>query len=318
MSILLISNKQDLTADVIVDEIHKRKLDFYRFNTEELGESVYVSLDITNDHYFIYDKHLNKIWNLRDFSSVYYRRPVLPSYNDANLSNEEKSFLLRENLKTIEGLYKLLSASFWINPVFATREAENKIWQMKLARDIGFEIPKSLISNYPATFHKFTGLNRNCVVKCLGSASLSKDSDKIVFTHKLDKDFCNEQIEFCPTYVQQNIPRLYDIRVIVIDNDAFAFSIKFNTKDGNVVDWRESDDPILYEYIEIPLNVKEKCILITHDLGLLFGAIDLIRGLDGNFYFLEINPNGQWAWLEAETGIKLSSKIVDVLTHERY
>ena len=224
----------------------------------------------------------------------------------------------RENLKTIEGLYKLLSASFWINPVFATREAENKIWQMKLARDIGFEIPKSLISNYPATFHKFTGLNRNCVVKCLGSASLSKDSDKIVFTHKLDKDFCNEQIEFCPTYVQQNIPRLYDIRVIVIDNDAFAFSIKFNTKDGNVVDWRESDDPILYEYIEIPLNVKEKCILITHDLGLLFGAIDLIRGLDGNFYFLEINPNGQWAWLEAETGIKLSSKIVDVLTHERY
>ena len=105
MSILLISNKQDLTADVIVDEIHKRKLDFYRFNTEELGESVYVSLDITNDQYFIYDKHLNKIWNLRDFSSVYYRRPVLPSYNDANLSNEEKSFLLRENLKTIEGLY---------------------------------------------------------------------------------------------------------------------------------------------------------------------------------------------------------------------
>ena len=189
---------------------------------------------------------------------------------------------------------------------------------MKLARDIGFEIPKSLISNYPATFHKFTGLNRNCVVKCLGSASLSKDSDKIVFTHKLDKDFCNEQIEFCPTYVQQNIPRLYDIRVIVIENDAFAFSIKFNTKDGNVVDWRESDDPILYEYIEIPLNVKEKCILITHDLGLLFGAIDLIRGLDGTFYFLEINPNGQWAWLEAETGIKLSSKIVDVLTHERY
>ena len=209
MSILLISNKQDLTADVIVDEIHKRKLDFYRFNTEELGESVYVSLDITNDQYFIYDKHLNKIWNLRDFSSVYYRRPVLPSYNDANLSNEEKSFLLRENLKTIEGLYKLLSASFWINPVFATREAENKIWQMKLARDIGFEIPKSLISNYPATFHKFTGLNRNCVVKCLGSASLSKDSDKIVFTHKLDKDFCNEQIEFCPTYVQQNMAQLH-------------------------------------------------------------------------------------------------------------
>jgi glutathione synthase/RimK-type ligase-like ATP-grasp enzyme len=51
-----------------------------------------------------------------------------------------------------------------------------------------------------------------------------------------------------------------------------------------------------------------------HKLGLNFGAVDMILTPDGRYVFLEINPNGQWGWVEDLTGMPISEEIIGLLT----
>lgn len=316
MCVLLISNKEDITTDCVVNSLHKRSVPFYRLNTEEIGTYVFLNLDISKGRYTLYDAHLNKEFDLKGFKSVYYRRPEIPKFDSTQLNDTEQKFLSRECWKTIEGLCKLLSTAFWISPLSAIREAENKIWQLKVAKEIGFCIPDSTITNTPSRYNIFMDRNNHdCVVKALSSAKLGKESDEVAFTHKLEQSYDEQTIKLCPSYLQQYIHRDYDVRVIVIGTEVYAFSIRLADGNTDFIDWRAEEAPLKYEHVVIPEDVSRMCQCLVKKMNLSFGAIDLIKGIDGNYYFLEINPNGQWAWLEAETGVRLSDKIVDLLKH---
>lgn len=73
MCVLLISNKDDITTDCVVNSLHKKKVPFYRLNTEEIGTSVFLNLDISKERYTLYDAHLDEEFDLKGFKSVYYR-----------------------------------------------------------------------------------------------------------------------------------------------------------------------------------------------------------------------------------------------------
>ena len=80
------------------------------------------------------------------------------------------------------------------------------------------------------------------------------------------------------------------------------------------VDWRRGDVDRLDHWIEeLPGEVARQCIELVADYGLLFGAIDLARRADGKYVFFELNPNGQWAWLEHRTGLPLRARLADLL-----
>jgi glutathione synthase/RimK-type ligase-like ATP-grasp enzyme len=65
---------------------------------------------------------------------------------------------------------------------------------------------------------------------------------------------------------------------------------------------------------ELPKDITDKCVEFVKKLGLVFGAIDLVKSFD-KFYFLEINPNGEWAWLQKEAGLPIAETIVDYLVN---
>ena len=69
-----------------------------------------------------------------------------------------------------------------------------------------------------------------------------------------------------------------------------------------------------FQQTEIPKSIELKCIELVKRLELKFGAIDLIKDKNDNFVFLEINPNGQWAWIEMDTGLQISDAIIAELT----
>ena len=64
MKVLLFTNKEDITTDFVVQELQQRKMDFYRFNTEELSKTVQIDLDIEKERYLLIDKQDNKEYNL--------------------------------------------------------------------------------------------------------------------------------------------------------------------------------------------------------------------------------------------------------------
>jgi glutathione synthase/RimK-type ligase-like ATP-grasp enzyme len=84
--------------------------------------------------------------------------------------------------------------------------------------------------------------------------------------------------------------------------------------DQTEVDWRKGGRIDLHhEAIDLPQNIIDSCIELMSKLNLRFGAIDLVCDLNGDYWFLEINPNGQWAWIENQTKLPIASAIVDEL-----
>ena len=100
----------------------------------------------------------------------------------------------------------------------------------------------------------------------------------------------------------------------MIGRDAFATRIASQGDEAARTDWRRGDVRTMpHEAMELDPATRGRCVALVEGLGLRFGAIDLVRGLDGKDWFLEVNPNGQWGWIQTRTGQPLAAAIVDAL-----
>lgn len=319
--VLIITNKQDLTTDFIVKELKKRKIEFYRFNTEELNITCSVTLNITDNEFILYDKILKKTHNLKLFTSVYFRRPEIPTFDTRSLDIGEIQFIKNEIAYTLEGIYKVLRNAYWVSPIFSIREAENKIFQLEIAKSIGFKIPDSIVTNsFSDSVEFYDKINGRCIIKPIKSGLIDdNDNPKVIFTNALTmRPSSKEQIELSPNFFQRHIDKKYDVRVTVVGDATFATLIHSQNNAETKIDWRCGENPLKHTKIELPDSIKEKCVLMLRELNLRFGAIDLILDKNNEYIFLEINPNGQWAWIEKQTGHRISKEIVNLLENENF
>ena len=119
------------------------------------------------------------------------------------------------------------------------------------------------------------------------------------------------------SYIQEYIPKVFELRVTVVAKKVFACKIESQHLADNEgkIDWRQGyDHGLRYEPYDLPDDISEKCIKFLDRMKLNFGAFDFIVTPSGEYVFLECNPNGQWLWIEMETGLKISEAIADALT----
>jgi glutathione synthase/RimK-type ligase-like ATP-grasp enzyme len=317
--VLIISNKSDLTSDFVVKRLKEKNIDFYRFNTDELTKSVSCTLDLESNSFYLFDLKTSEKINLQDISSVYFRRPELPKNESVDINKGELDLLQNEIIYTLEGIYKLLRNAYWVSPIFAIREAENKIYQLELAKQLDFKIPKSIISNRLNDLVNFYEKNScNCIIKPIKSGLIEEDKkSKVIFTSLLrNKPESWEQINSCPNFFQSNIQKKGDVRVTMVGKKAFSTFIHSQENEKTKTDWRKSEKFLKHSRIEITTELTNKCVQLLKSLNLKFGAIDFIVDENEEFTFLEINPNGQWAWIEKITGYNISSEITNLLQNE--
>lgn len=319
--VLIITNKQDLTSDFIIKELKEREIEFYRFNTEELNITCLVTLNIAEDKFILFDKVSKKSYDLKLFTSVYFRRPEIPTFDTKLLNNGEIQFIKSEIAYTLEGIYKVLRNAYWVSPIFSIREAENKIFQLEIAKSIGFKIPDSIVTNsFSDSIEFYDKINGECIIKPIKSGLIEdNDKPKMIFTNALTvRPSSKEQIEFSPNFFQRQITKKCDVRVTVVGNITFATLIHSQNHSETKIDWRRGENPLKHTKTELPDFIKEKCVLMLKELNLRFGAIDLILDKKNEYIFLEINPNGQWAWIEKQTGHRISKEIVNLLENENF
>ena len=194
--------------------------------------------------------------------------------------------------------------------------AENKPRQLHLAHEIGFNVPETIITNDIDSVKNLEA-NIRLVAKPLKQALIeTEDFGKVIFTSDIDllSDDDRNSIYVCPVIFQQQIPKETDIRVTVVGEQVFAVAIHSQETEETKIDWRRGSNPQLrHEIICLPNDVAEKCVQIVQLQSLRFGAIDLVQDPDGKFWFLECNPNGQWAWIENRTGLPIAAAITDEL-----
>jgi glutathione synthase/RimK-type ligase-like ATP-grasp enzyme len=96
--------------------------------------------------------------------------------------------------------------------------------------------------------------------------------------------------------------------VTLVGREVFAAAVDSQVTAATRQDWRRERLP--FRAYELPTVVADKCVALMQALQLRFGAIDLIKSTDGQYYFLEINPNGQWAWVELDCGLPISRALI--------
>jgi glutathione synthase/RimK-type ligase-like ATP-grasp enzyme len=316
--VLIITNTTDFTSDYVIRSLESIKAEYYRLNTDEIGNQVYLTFDFVHDKFTLFDKPKNLKLDLQSISAVYFRRPEVPTFSGSGLSTAEKQFMSLEVRQTLEGLYKILRDAFWISDIDSIRRAENKIFQQLIAKEIGCCLPAGIITNQPKQFSRFVKENRNdCIVKPIFSGRIGwPEMERVVYTSELKHIPSAQQIEFCPTYIQNRLKKKFDIRVTVVGEEVFAVRIHSQSNPETQTDWRLGDNLLKHEIIELPCTIVNQCRELLRRLNLKFGAIDFVETVDDKFVFLEINPNGQWGWIQAQTGMPISDTIVKLLTNE--
>ncbi|UUW08360.1 hypothetical protein NLG42_19900 [Flavobacterium plurextorum] len=317
IKVLLITNKADVTTDFVVKRLAEQSIHFYRLNTEDLLTKNALSFNFKEDQFTLSDKATGLKIDLLEIRSVYYRRPLSPDFSTESLTKGEQAFILNEITYWIEGLYKILKNAFWISPVFAIREAESKIFQLQTAQKLGFKIPDSLITNNPEEALEFIGTTSK-IIKPIKTGLIDDEiGSKVIFTSVFSSSDDIERIRACPTYFQDFVDKVADVRVTVVGNKVFPASILSQEFAETKVDWRNGENlKLKYEKITLPKPLEDLCVKLTHNLGLNFGAIDFVKDKNNDFIFLEINPNGQWAWIERQLDYNISQEICTLLTNE--
>ena len=120
-----------------------------------------------------------------------------------------------------------------------------------------------------------------------------------------------ETMKMTPSIFQKYIEKEYELRITVVGEEIFAAKVLSQSDCETIVDWRRKN--LRFQCCEVPEELNEKCCQMMKRLGIAFGAFDFIRTKEGQYYFLEVNPNGQWVWIENDTGLKISDAIINYL-----
>ena len=118
-----------------------------------------------------------------------------------------------------------------------------------------------------------------------------------------------EDIAYCPMIFQPYLEKEYELRILYLDGEFFTGKIN-NSENA---DWRITQGTYSWSAYELPEHIKLNLTLMMKEMGLYIGAIDMIRARDGNYYFLEVNPQGEWGMLQKELGFPIAQRIADHL-----
>jgi len=297
--ILIVTSSIDLTSDYLISTYHQ--IDFIRLNVDKFSE-----YEILVNENIVKIKNSNWEYCLDDIDSIYYRKPILPNLNSI-IDSQYHTFMHKEIFSFIEGIIESFPRTCISKPSIL-RKANNKIVQCLTAKNIGFKIPISRITNSDKWALSPNGCTN--IVKPISIGTIEKDNSKIfVQTNIVDKNIHMDTLKYCPSYFQDYIEKEYEVRITFIGDNNFPVKIISSDK----VDWRKKDNFVTYETIDTPKEILDKCKKMLSAFNLSFGCFDFAIKND-EYYFLEVNANGQWLWLENELGINISESIIQELS----
>ncbi|HEX8205599.1 MAG TPA: hypothetical protein VF587_06025 [Solirubrobacteraceae bacterium] len=305
--VLIVTNERDVDADRVVRELDRRGVHVVRLNTERFpawrvelqpGQHWTVARD---DRELTSDK----------CAGVWWRRPE-PANAPDGVTPAEWEAARRQTTALLHGMQHVPGPT-WVSPPVAICGAEDKALQLAVAADIGFNVPATTWTNDPAAAERQLTAHDGGVVKATATAYWEEDqTSHFVFAHAVTADDLPRpgRLAAAPLAFQQRIAPKRDVRVTVVGSATYAAV----TDDASMhePDWRLADDTTWAPY-DLPDELRERCVRLVERLGLRFGGIDLLVDHDGRHWFCELNPNGEWGWLE-KAGLRIADALAAELT----
>lgn len=312
-TVLIISDETDAHADSVVLELNARGASVFRLHTADYPSELQLSVEVRDGQLRGWIESPHRSLEIGEVCAAWYRRPGEPRAS-AELDPTAVEYTRTQARRALWMLYSCLDVH-WVGNPFKLRLAEIKALQLRIAREVGLATPPTLISNHPDMIDRFVrGLRGDCAVKPLDVVGVAApDGYRFPLTTKLPKSRELTGARLAPTMYQQYMEKKSELRVVVVGHEMFCAEIVPSVEDEGRFDWRATESRYLVGPT-LPDGVRHSLLALLERFGLNFASIDMILTPDDQFVFLELNPNGQWLWLEHMLGFPLSARMADLLT----
>jgi len=320
MNVLIVTRSDDNECiERVMLALEVRGASAYRFDTDLFPTRIQIAMQYNDGAERLTAVIDNQRIDLRDISAVWYRRVKFAAELPSSLQPQIKNAAFGESRATVFGMLASMR-TFWLDPQPIIRFSGNKQLQLQIARELDLPIPKTLITNEPAAVREFfEQCPGGVVTKMLSSFAVLDDAgaEQVVFTTPVKREHLADLdgLRFSPMVFQEQVAKKLELRITVVGEQVFAASIDSQATDRAKVDWRREGSDLVehWRHYDLPDDVRRKLLQMMDRLRLNYGAIDVIVTPEGQHVFLEVNPAGEFFWLELHPGFPISEAIADVL-----
>ncbi|MFA9431991.1 hypothetical protein [Egicoccus sp. AB-alg2] len=251
--------------------------------------------------------------DVRDIDAAWYWKPNSFRVPGAEENVSRQMTYVNEVTSLNRALWSVLPESIWLSSPLQLWRAERKFQQLLLAREVGFEIPRTMVSSDWSMIEKFMGAEtQNLVVKMARGVLADQNHVMAMPTTLLalpQRNALQGVVSPFPGIYQPYLEKRREWRITTVKEEAFPAAIYTNGKSR--VDWRQSQtsNDVTFAKEDPPSLVLEYCVEYLRRSELGYGAFDLVEDEDGQFFFLECNPSGQYSWLEELLGLPISGSL---------
>jgi len=304
--VLIISNNSDLSTDDVIEYLDLYNLKWIRINEDEIVKLKFLVNDIiieTSD-FRIRMSEIKSCWYRRGFinNEILVIKPTSENYID--------SFNFKENYSLSSYFYFLLNKKKNLNNIL--NASVNKLCVIDNAKELGLNVPKSFIVD---SKKEITKIKENLITKTISGDPLIKIEDKFVSLYTTRLEINNIPTNFAPSLVQEYITKKYELRIFYLNGDFYSMAIFSQNNTKTEVDFRKYDrvKPNRRVPYKLPKNIEIKLDKLMKETKLNCGSIDMIVTPKLDYFFLEVNPVGQFGMVSYPCNYNLESKIAKYL-----
>lgn len=256
--------------------------------------------------------------DLEQLGAIWYRRFHVGALLPSELG-DTRAACVEESRRTLFGTIAA-TRCFQLDPLRAVRRADHKELQLRVARQVGLRIPRTLFSNEPQAVRRFVRAVKGPVIsKMQHSFAIYREGiENVVFTNVIGRDDLErlDGLRYSPMTFQEQVPKALEVRATVVGRRVFSAAVDSNALEDAKVDWRREGIPLLHAWrpYQLPRDVERGLLRLTKWFGLNYAAADFIVTPKGEHLFLEANACGEFYWLQRTPGLPILQALVDCLT----
>ncbi|MBW1603106.1 ATP-grasp ribosomal peptide maturase [Streptomyces sp. JJ66] len=317
-TVLVLAGRFDPTADLVIEELNRRAVPVFRVDIAEFPLRLALSASLSGAAWYGTLSTDRRTLDVASVRSVYYRRPTRPQFPHG-MSPEARKIAEREARLGFGGLLTALPCR-WLPPPGKAADAEYKPLQLRVAAESGLSVPRTLITNSIGAVHAFAdSLSGPMIYKPFSHVrGVVGNQTAAVYTSMVNpEDLAPEDVATTAHLFQEWVPKDHEVRLTAVRDRIFAAEIHSDSPTGRV-DWRSDYASHSYAVCEPPEPVRRGVLRMLERLGLPYGAFDFVVTPDGDWRFLEVNPSGQFGFVEQSTGLPITAAIADYLEGTEY
>jgi hypothetical protein len=246
--------------------------------------------------------------------SGWWRRP-LPSMPDLRIPDQaQAAWAANETFEAMAGFWDALPIT-WVSPRRSIELSMMKTWQLPTARSAGLEVPRTMITSDPEQARAFIDRIGLGGVICKAFSATQDNWRETRLVGEAEYDLL-DRVAVAPVIFQELVPAEVDLRITVVGEQCFPAAL-YSQELPYPLDFRlflDRHPGVRMEPTELPNEVEEKLLWLLKFAGLRYGAVDMRRTPDGRYVFLEVNPAGQWRFVEDVTGQPITAAMARLLT----